>query len=163
MCLKNVIHPIDFTRASSTRRALPNCAPTHPQPLSPTPSHSYSLPVTLTHSHSLPPIFQEKQPTPTQFSGKTTHSHPFFDKIVPLPAISDGKRPTLTQVQRKQPNSTHVSTNLIHSGSLPVIFQQKRPTLTILTLFSTDPPQKQLVFTSFPTITDFPSLLPLMY
>ena len=69
---------------TSTERALPNCVPSHSQPLSPTPTHFSRK---TTHCHTffdkndpLPPIFQEKQPTPTHFSRKVTHSHPFFDK-----------------------------------------------------------------------------------
>ena len=68
----------------STERALPNCVPSHSQPLSPTPTH-FSRKTTHCHpffdkNDPLPPIFQEKQPTPTHFSRKATHSHPFFDK-----------------------------------------------------------------------------------
>ena len=90
MCLKNVIHPIDFTRVSSTRRALPNCAPSHSQPLSPTPSHSQPLPATLSHSHQLT----------NSGSTETTHSHPFFNKFDPL-------GPTPTYFSRKTTHSHH--------------------------------------------------------
>ena len=117
----------------------------------PTPTHFRQKRHTL-------PIFQPKRPTPTQFSRKTTCSHPFFDKYVHLPVISDGKRSTPTQFQQLTPS--HPFFNKF--DPLPLIFQQKRPTPTILNLFPTDLPPKQLVFTSFPTITDFPSPLRLM-
>ena len=170
--------------------ALPNYAPSHHHTLpsifqekQPTSIHSSTK---VTHSHSFfnksgplshifqgkqptpthfrqkrhtLPIFQPKRPTPTQFSRKTTCSHRFFDKYVHLPVISDGKRSTPTQFQQLTPS--HPFFNKF--DPLPLIFQQKRPTPTILNLFPTDLPPKQLVFTSFPTITDFPSPLPLMH
>ena len=127
MCLKNVIHPIDFTRVSSTRRDLPNCAPSHSQPLSPTPSHSQPPPATLSHSHQLQPIFQEKQSTPTHFSRKTSHSHPFFNKSDTLLFIFQLKRPTPTQFSG---TTTHSHPFFDKNIPIPAISDGTRPTLT---------------------------------
>ena len=105
-------------------------------------THSYLF---FNQNDTLLPTFQEKRPTTTYFLTKTSLSQPFlmendpllpsFNKNNPMPPIFQQIRPSL------------------------LIFQQKRSTPTILILFSTDLPPKQLVFTSFPTITDFPSPL----
>ena len=75
---------------TSTERALPNCVPSHSQPLSPTPTH-FSRKTTHCHpffkkSDSFPPIFRQKQHTTTHFSTLTT-THPFFKKKNPFPPI----------------------------------------------------------------------------
>ena len=128
-------------------------------------AHSYPF---FDKSDLLPTFFRH---TFTPFSTKTIQSHPifkkndhpFFVKDVPLSAIFDKKRRSPTQFQQKQPNPIHFSTNSTHSGPLPLISRQKQRTLTISILFCTDLPPKQLVFTSFSTITDFSSPLPLMH
>ena len=129
-----------------------------------------SQPLSPSHSHPLPPIFHEKQPTPTHFSRKVTHSYPFFDNNDPLSPIFQEKNPFPLIFRQKRPTPTHFLTKTTHSHSffdknvhLPAISDRKRPTPTILILFATDLPPKQPVFTSFPTTTDFPSSLPLMH
>ena len=142
-----------------------------------TPSHSHPRPATLTHPHPffkknnpLPPIFWQKWHTTTHFLTKTIHSHPIFKKTDPFLPIFRQKRPPPTHFWWKTTHSHQDSTKSTQSypffnklDPLPLIFQQIRPTPTILILFSTNLPPKQLVFTSFLTITDLPSPLPLKH
>ena len=108
-------------------------------------THSYLF---FNQNYTLLPNFQEKQPTTTYFLTKTSPSKPFLMENDPLLPSFNKNNPIPLIFQQIQ--------------SFLLIFQQKRSTPTILILFSTDLPPKQLVFTSFPTITDFPSPLRLM-
>ena len=118
-----------------------------------------SQPLSPSHSHPLPPIFHEKQPTPTHFSRKVTHSYPFFDNNDPLSPIFQENAPFPRNFEEKRRTFTHFSTQtspshpfLIEkdpllpsfnkSNTITPIFQQKRPTPTILILFPTDLPPK---------------------
>ena len=94
------------------------------QPLSPTPSHSHPLPI----------IFQEKQPTPTHFSTKATHSHQFFNKNNSLLSFFKESDPLPPIFQDKQPTPTHFLTKTTPShrffkkiNPLSPIFRQKPP------------------------------------
>ena len=107
-------------------RALPNCAPSHSQSLSPTSSHS----------HPLPPIFQEKRHTPTHVLTKTTHSHPIFKKSDPLPPSFNKNNPILPIFHQIGPTPTDFSTKTTHSHHSHPFFHQSSTKTTCIHQFS---------------------------
>ena len=81
---------------------------------------SQLVPATLTHSCHSQPL----SPTPTQFSRKTTHSHPFFKKKTHSHPFFDQNDPLPLIFQEKQPPPTHFSEIVIHSHSF---FKKNNP------------------------------------
>ena len=123
----------------------------------PTPTHFSKK------SDPLPPIFWQKGHTPTHFLTITTHPHfivqekksyyHFSTKMSPSQPFLMENNPLLPSFKKNNPTAPIFQ----QICSLPLIFQQKWPPPTILILFSTNLLPKELVFISFPTITDFPS------
>ena len=173
----NLTHSHPFSKKNNTLPLIfwqKRLAPTH---FSRKITHSHHFPKKIIHSHPfltktthsypffdnndpLSPIFQGKRIIPTHFLTKATHSHPFFRQ----------KRHTPIHFSTKTTHSHLVSTKTTPPhrffnkfDPISIIFQQKRPRPTILILSSTVLPPKQLVFTSFPTMTDFHSPLLLMH
>ena len=103
----------------STERALPNCTPSHSQPLSPTPANfsrktTHSDPF-VDKNDPLLSIFQQKQHTTTHFLTISTNSHPFFKNKNPLHPFFDKGDPLLPIFRQKRHTPIHFSTNGSHS------------------------------------------------
>ena len=116
---------MQYTFHSLQEQALPNSVPSNSQSLAATPSHS----------HPLPPISQEKQPIPTHFSTKVTHSYPFFNKNDRLRPIFEQKWP-ISQFFNKM---THPHLRALlncspsHSHPPPVTFTHSQAFLSFYT------------------------------